>query len=241
MSAQFSPPALGKTNIASWFAIGVKQDINKQGNISSTTHFGFGRISNPDDYSLFKKPSIYVINQEVTHRFKKHWKYSVALSYRWQNKYKAIQPYELDTPKARQEIRVYSRVSYLNSLKKATYSLDYRPEVRFFYNPNFSSAEQQTQFRSRFRGKVSFNLNSSNTHKIIASTELLFSSTLTNSWNNIEYKETRFCLYYSYLLHEQRITFNIGYMNNLLDKSPITDVNYLAFDILVNNPFNNSN
>ena len=90
--AQCSPPGLGKANTASWFAIGLKQNINKKETITSATHFGLGRISNPDNYNLFKKQSIYVINEEIANRFKQNWKLSVALSYRWQNKYKATPP-----------------------------------------------------------------------------------------------------------------------------------------------------
>jgi len=235
--AQFSPPGLGKTNTASWFAIGIKQNLDKNKTMNSTTYFGVGRISNPINYNALYKQSIYVLNEEVTHKFKKHWKYSIAISYRWQNKYKNNIPYGFDTPKARQELRFYSRFSYLNSIKRIDYSFSYRPEIRFFYNPDFTSATENTQFRSRFRGKATLNLNSLNTQKIITTAEFLFSTTKTNSWNKFEYKETRFCLYYSVIFPKQKTTFNIGYMNDLIGKTTITDVHYIAFDILIKNPF----
>lgn len=235
--AQFSPPRLGEANTASWFAIGLEQNIDKNEMISSATHFGLGRISDPDDYNLVKKQSIYVVNEEVSHRFHKNWKYAVALSYRWQNKYMDTPPYALDTPNARQELRIYGRFSYLNSLDQFNYSFSYRPEIRFFYNPDFSTATKNTQFRSRFRGKASFNLNPLNTHKIITTVELLFSTTKTDNWSQFEYQETRLCLYYSVGFPKQKITLNIGYMNNLLGKSSITAVHYLALDIAIKNPF----
>ena len=235
--AQFSLPGLGKANTASWFAIGLEQNLDKNEMISSATYFGLGRVSDPDDYNLVKKQSIYVVNEEVSHRFHKNWKYAVALSYRWQNRYMDTPPYELDTPDARQELRIYGRFSYLNSLGKFDYSFSYRPEIRFFYNPDFSTATKNTQFRSRFRGKASFNLNPLKTQKIITTAELLFSTTKTDNWSKFEYQETRLCLYYSVAFPKQKITLNLGYMNNLLGKSSITDVHYLALDIAIKNPF----
>lgn len=235
--AQFSPPGLGEANTASWFAIGMKQLLNEKETTTSATHLGLGRISNPDAYNPFEKSSIYVVNEEVTHQFRKNWKYSAALSYRWQNKYKDTQPYDLDTPNARQELRIYSRFSYLNSFNKMDYSFSYRPELRFFYNPDFSSATKNTQFRSRFRAKAAFNLNALETHKISTTAEALFSTTRTNSWSSFEYQEIRFCLYYSMKFPKQKLTFNLGYMNDLIGKHSITDVHYLAFDFMINHPF----
>ncbi|MBT2162308.1 DUF2490 domain-containing protein [Zobellia barbeyronii] len=235
--AQFSPPGLGEANTASWFAIGMKQHLNETKTVTSATHLGLGRISNPDAYNPFEKSSIYVVNEEVTHQFRKNWKYSAALSYRWQNKYKDTPPYDLDTPNARQELRIYSRFSYLNSLNKMDYSFSYRPELRFFYDPDFSAATKNTQFRSRFRAKAAFNLNALETHKISTTAEAMFSTTRTNSWSTFEYQEIRFCLYYSITFPKQKLTFNLGYMNDLIGKDSITDVHYFAFDIMINHPF----
>ncbi|WP_458627074.1 DUF2490 domain-containing protein [Winogradskyella sp. PC D3.3] len=148
------------------------------------------------------------------------------MSYRWQHKYKDIPPYALDLPTARQEFRMYSRFSYLNVFNQIDYSFTYRPEIRFFYNPDFSSALKNTQFRSRWRGKAAFNLNSLTTHQVITTAELLCSTTKTNSWSTFEYQETRFCLYYSVAFPKQNITINIGYMNNLIGQSSVTDVQY---------------
>lgn len=235
--AQFTPPGLGKAKTASWFAIGVKQKLNEKGTISSATHLGLGRISDPDNYNLFQKQSIYVLNEEISHRFKEHWAYSIALSYRWQNRYKGTEPYELDDPNARQEIRAYGRLSYLVTFKKMDFAIDFRPEYRRFYDPDFSSATENTQFRSRFRGKMTIGLNSTRTDKLITTTEFLFSTTKTGSWSAFKYKETRLCLYYSHTIPKLKTMFNLGYMNNILGTSSITGVHYLAFDIAIKNIF----
>ncbi|MBU2994856.1 DUF2490 domain-containing protein [Cellulophaga baltica] len=236
--AQFTPPGLGDTNDASWFALGIKQKLNSSGNVVSSTHIGLGRISNPDNYNLFQNPSIYVFNEEISNHFKKHWKYSVALSYRWQNQYNTSAPYELDSENARQEIRAYGRLFYLNSLKNIDYSFSFRPEIRFFYNRNFDSYIEDRQFRTRFRGKMTLNLNNFKTHKLITTAEFLLSATREdNNWNKFGYKEARFSLYYAYTLATLNTTFNFGYMNNLLGKSDLQVVHYLAFDIEIKNPF----
>lgn len=235
--AQISPPGLGEVNIAQWSAIGLKEKLNQKKTITSTTFFGLARISNPDNYNPFEKSSIYVVNQEVAHRFKKHWKYAGALSYRWQNRYLFNNSYQLDFPNARQEIRIYSRISYLAKFPKIDFSLTYRPEFRFFYNSDFTPYLETNQFRSRFRGKMVLQLNSIETQKIIVSTEILFSTSKAPNWNRFEYKESRFCLYYSIAPSNRKIILNIGYMNNLLEKHFVKDAHYLAIDIMFNNPF----
>lgn len=235
--AQFSPPGLGKVNTAEWLAIGIKQALNKKETITSTTFLGTGRTSNPDNYNPFERSAIYVVNEEISHRFKKHWQYSFATSYRWQNNYKPTKPYEADTPKARQETRFYSRLSYLTSFERVGFSITYRPEIRLFYNPNFKLSPEATVFRSRLCAKVSFDINASKTNKLIASAEFLASTTTYRGWNQWKFKESRFCLYYSTTLHNNKIVFNLGYMYNLLLPSFIKDVHYLAFDICFKNPF----
>ena len=235
--AQITPPGLGKVHTASWFALGLKQKLNQEETTTSTTFIGVGRISDPDDYNLVKKPSIYVLNEEIAHRFKKNWEYSFALSYRWQNQYKETEPYHLDTPEVRKEIRYYNRFSYLKKFEKIDFSLTIRPELRFFFDPNFDSAEEKFQFRSRLSGKMAFSINQLKTQKIITTVEFLGAISKTQDWSEFEYKETRLCLYYSLAIPKQKITFNLGYMNNIIGKSKSKDAHYLAFDVIINNFF----
>ncbi len=235
--AQFSPPGLGNTNTAAWFALGMKQKLSSNKKIESATFIGIGTISNPNNYNLFQKPSIYVLNEEITHQFKPNWKYSIATSYRWQNKYNSSPPYALEEPNARQEIRFYSRFTYSKSFRKIKYSLGYRPEIRFFYNPDFTTPTEKLEFRSRLRGKIRLNLNAAKTKKISTSAEILLATSKTTQWNTFQYKESRFCLYYSVTIPKQKITFNMGYMNNVLGKKFNKDVHYLAFDVVFKNPF----
>jgi hypothetical protein len=236
-SAQFTPAGLGDTNDASWFALGLKQKLNSSGSIVSATHLGMGRISNPDNFNLVQNSSIYVVNEEISNHFTDHWKYSGALSYRWQNEYETTAPYNLDSENARQEFRVYGRIFYLNSFKNINYSFSFRPEMRYFYDRNFNTYTEDRQFRTRFRGKMSIGLNELKTHKLITSAEFLFSTTRDSSWSKYEYKEARFAIYYAITIPKLNTTFNFGYMNNFLGKADLKDVHYLAFDIELKNLF----
>ena len=77
----------------------------------------------------------------------------------------------------------------------------------------------------------------------MGSAEALFSITNDSSkgWGKPDYKESRFCLYYCYSPDDFPVTFDIGYMNDLIGYgSHITDASYLAVDIIIKNPFSHS-
>lgn len=97
-SAQISPPGLGLANSASWFAVGVRQELDTLKAWQSVTYIGIGRKSNPDNYNPLAKPAILVMNQEFYHQFHHHWQYSFALSYRRQDEYEKLSPYEHESP-----------------------------------------------------------------------------------------------------------------------------------------------
>lgn len=235
--AQFTPPGLGKVNTAEWFAIGLKQDLNKKETTTSTTYFGVGRTSNPENYNPGERAAIYVINEEIKHKFATHWEYAGALSYRWQNNYKATKPFEFDTPSARQEIRTYSKYSYLTTLDNLDFSFTLRPEFRFFFNPDFSIYNKKYQFRIRLRGKVKINLNKNKTQKIITTEEFLFAMNNTNYWEEFNYTDSRFTLYYSLKLPKQKTTLNVGYMNDIIGDSFSKVTHYFAIDVTLKNLF----
>lgn len=235
-SAQITPPGLGETNAAAWIAIGVKQQMNTSNSLISTTYAGIGRVSTPNNYNLMEKASIYVINEEISHQFLPHWKYSLAASYRWQDKYESFAPYSHATPYARQEIRLYGRYSYLSNTGNLSFSTTIRPELRFFYNPDFSAYSKNEQFRSRFREKMTWNLNSLKHQKLIATVEFLFAVNKDEKWEKFSYNDTRFCIFYS-INPTENLTFDMGYMNDLIGKDFSKDVHYLSVDLILKNPF----
>ncbi|MBC7451567.1 MAG: hypothetical protein H7259_08780, partial [Cytophagales bacterium] len=68
--------------------------------------------------------------------------------------------------------------------------------------------------------------------KLIASYEALFETEKQNNgssscWTTYGYAESRVCLYYSISPKESSFIYNIGYMNDLLGRSPVTSASYL--------------
>jgi hypothetical protein len=237
---QISPPGLGAAKTVSWFAFGVKQELDTLKKWQSMSYIGLGRKSNPNNYNPLFKSSILVLNQEFYHQFHKHWQYSIALSYRRQDQYDDNPPYEHEIPNIEQEFRLYSRFSYILKTSRIKFVPTFREEFRKFYSPNFRNVPEDFQLRSRLRLQLTVTLNAKKTQRLIVSSEQLFSvskETTPNTWTDFNYRESRFSLYYSLAPQSIPFIFSIGYMNNIVGyKSPLS-VNYLAFDIIFVNPF----
>lgn len=240
--AQITPPGMSSTNMASWFAVGIRQELDTipGKGWQSMTYAGIGLKSNPDNYNLVQKPAIFVVNQEFYHQFHHHWQYSIGLSYRRQDKYQDISPYEHLTPSIQQEFRFYSRLSYILKTSRLKFAPTFRQEFRRYFEPNFKNPTEIYQFRSRIRLQLTVNLNTKKTHRLIFSSEQLFSisrTTTPSKWTNFNYRESRFSLYYSYSPEKLPFIVNIGYMNNLVGtKTPTTNHSF-GFDIIIENPF----
>ena len=229
--AQISPPGLGKANTASWLALGVRQWMDSSHTQQSVTYICFCRISNPDYYDPLKKRAILVINEEYHHQFKKHWQYSLALSYRRQNEYATFAPYEAEDPAIKHEFRLYARLTNVQKNDKWKLNSTLRQEFRKFFDPSFHNHEENFQFRSRLREQVGYKLNKK--HQLVLSAEALFSvSKLEKEWNAFEYRESRFCLYHSYSPTTLPFVFNLGYMYNLIGNKALNSVHYIALDVV---------
>jgi hypothetical protein len=238
-NAQISPPGLGSTQTAFWGAIGAKQMLDAKN--TSMTYIGIGRISNPDgDTNPFKKQSLMVLNEEIYHKINTHWQYSYALSYRRQNQYEHESPYERKSPLVHQEFRGYGRISYSVDIGNVKWKSTYRQELRTFYTADFESVDEDFQLRSRFKTQAAVALDNDKEYSLLGSAEALFSiaNDDTQGWGDYEYKESRFCLYYSYAPHSLPVVFDIGYMNDLIGHGHhVKDASYLAFDVILQNVF----
>jgi hypothetical protein len=238
--AQISPPGLGDAHTASWFAIGLRQRLDSANHKQYVAYVGMGRISNPDDYNPVEKNSILVLNQEFYNQFHKHWQYAVALSYRRQYEYESIAPYEKENIPLKQEFRIYSRYSFIWKTNRLKWVTTYRQEFRKFYTEDFQDWVETYQLRSRARTQLTVTLDKYKVHNVVASAEALFSlSKEEGDWNNFAYRESRFCLYYSYAPVTSPLVFNLGYMNNLIGSSSLIDVHYIALDIIWTDPLGN--
>lgn len=238
--AQISPPGLGKAKTASWFAIGLRQNLDSLNKRNALTYFGYGMVSDPEGSSNpFVKQAIMVLNHERYNHFAKHWQYSYALSYRRQNSYSDIEPYHKEG--IDQEFRLYGRISYLLSEGKWKWTNTARQEFRKYFTADFTKADENLQFRTRLKSQLSYDLGPAD-QKLILSAEALFATSLMNypraQWKSFQYKESRFALYYSRKLPNTPLSMDVGYMNNLINNSshPI-DVHYVALDLIWNLPY----
>ena len=228
LSAQISAPGLGNAKTASWFATGFKQKMNE--NWESMTYFGMGRTSE-NALDFIGKPAILVLNQEFYHQLKNNLQYSFALSLRDQK----VQNSENRKTIDQQEIRLYGRLSYAFKGEKFKITPTFRQEFRKFFAPKSLEDAESFAFRSRFRLQLSIDLNQDASKKLILSSEQLFSTekgAVSKEWSDMQYHESRFLAYYSVTPKNSSVTFDIGYMNNLVGRNHPYDVSYLALDIV---------
>lgn len=240
--AQISPPGLGQGHTAAWGALGISRDLDSLKKWRAVSYIGLGRKSNPTNYNPLYKSDIIVLNHEVYWHFHPHWQSSLALSYRRQNAYEGEAPFAAESPAIEQEFRLYSRLSYLLETPRLKLTPTFRQEFRKFFTPAFTPVSENFQLRSRLRLQLSLTLDAHATHRLVVSSEQLFSaSKLTAaaaaSWKPLAYRESRFVGYYSVSPKSLPVTFDIGYMANLLaDVSP-SWVHYLACDAIWKLPY----
>lgn len=235
--AQLSPPGLGSANAAFWSAVGVKQKLDEKN--SSMTYIGMGRISGNEGNNPFSMPSIFVLNEEISNKINASWAYSAALSYRRQNQYD--EGFEqMESAVINQEFRVYGRIKYTVDLGSSKWTTTLRQEVRKFYTEDFAQVPDGLQLRTRLKTQMLFPLDNDRENNIMGSAEALFAiaDDRDSGWGKPAYKESRFCLYYCYSPDELPVTFDVGYMNDLMTHGHHTiDASYLAVDIIIENPF----
>jgi len=229
--AQLSPPGLGDTKAAFWSALGVKQRLDAKDAL--LVYAGVGRVSGPQGSNLFNDPSIAVVNAELYHTLSPSLKYSYALSYRRQDHYDYSLTDYADAPTVTQEFRAYGRVSYSLKASFAKYSLTLRQEVREFFDTGFTPDSNELQLRTRLKAGMAIPLDNHG-NSLTGTAETLFSVTNKNGWDTFGYKESRFCLYYTYAPASAPVVFDVGYMNDLVGQGHgHTDAGYLAIDVVL--------
>lgn len=238
--AQISPPGLGEADAATWFALGLRQDINTKQSIESMTYIGIGAKTIELEGLYDNKPAIFVFNQEFFHEINKSIDLSYAASYRRQMEYEYDSSKNSTQTSTQQEFRIYGRFAYTFKLGKVKFKQTARQEFRHFVDQNFNNTVEPLQFRSRLKSQISFYIDQQNQHKLTAGTEVLFSTSknqTTKDWSDIKYKEARFTLFYTYTPAKTPIAISIGYMNNLIEKHTTHAVHYASVDVVWENPF----
>lgn len=238
--SQISPPGLGTANTASWYALGLRQYMDTTQRWQSVSYIGLGRKSSPDNFSPVSKNGILVFNQEFYHQFHKNYQYSLAVSYRRQDEYSDLSPYDYKANRIKQEFRVYGRFAYSYKINRFKISPIIRQEFRKFYAADFSNVSENFQLRTRTRLQLTMNLDRKNLKKLILNAESLFTVSKENNsekWTGLHYSESRFSFYYSMSLQKIPLTVSIGYMNNLIGIKSPHSVHYFAVDIVFENLF----
>ena len=240
LQAQVSPPGLGDVNAASWMAIGLRQDLNKNKTFESMTYLGYGATSEKDNYALTSKPGIIVLNQEFSNDLTQNLKLSYALSYRNQKEYEIDELSNSEFSKTQQEFRIYSKIAYINKLGRVKLIQTARQEVRRFLDSKWNNTENPLQLRTRLKTQVAVNLDNQQQHILTLGAESLFSSSknnFTKKWSSFKYSESRFTAFYTFRPIEIPIAFTIGYMNNLIEKNTTHSVHYVSLDFVFEDPF----
>ena len=240
-AAQISPPGLGRANNAFWSAVALRQDLDSAEVWQSVSYIGHGRKSNPSDRDLFSKNVIWVLNQEFYKSLRNSWRISFALSYRHQSQFdEADGQYFIAMPAYENEFRYYSRLSKSWKFGRWKIAPTLRQEIRRFYEPGFKEGNERLQFRTRLRLQATYYLSANKVHRIVGGVESLFSGSIYGvkpAGSGFNYRETRLTLYYSIDPQQFPVTFDIGYMNDLIGGPNATSVHYFCVDLIYDDLF----
>jgi hypothetical protein len=242
--SQISPPGLDDTNIATWAALGFSQQLNPKWSL--TAYLGGARVSNPDSWFPLKKQSIAVYNHEFQYKFNPKWQASICSSIRLQNKYEEEFPYEAALQAYRWEIRYYGRLYRKQQIGKWNMTYSFRPEFRTFYSPDWAPSPIPIELRFRLKAQASIPLNTAKSNFLLGANEFL--STIDeytlntpagreHEWSNYQFTEDRLSVYFRHVFKEQDVILDLGVMEQFKTGSDFDAVSYVAFDLLIQNPF----
>jgi len=240
--SQIFPDAVGEAKNAFWLATGFKQDILKTNVplLTSSTSIGIGRKSNPDNFNLFQKHQSFILKESLSVRLKPKWKMSLGLGYYKTRRYHDEAPFELLETPVQHEFRLSVTPTFQWTKNRFSMAANLSQEFRKYFAPKAGSINDDIQFRTRFRLLFSVNLDKEKVHKLVATSEQLFSISKDKNpeqWTDFNYRESRFCFYYSLSPKNWHVTFDLGYMYNLIEGEKRLGVHYLAFDVVVKNLF----
>ncbi|HEV7379619.1 MAG TPA: DUF2490 domain-containing protein [Dyadobacter sp.] len=242
--AQISPPGLDDTNLATWGAVGFSQDLNPKWTL--TAYLGGARVSNPDRWFPLKKQSIAVYNHEFQYKFNPRWQASLCSSIRLQNKYDEEFPYRPADQAYRWEIRYYGRLYNKQQVGKVNMTYSFRPEFRTFYSPDWTPSSTPIELRFRLKAQASIPLNTAKSNFLLGANEFLSTideytlNTPTgreHTWSNYQLTEDRLSVYFRHVFKDQDVILDLGVMEQFKTRSDFDAVSYVAFDLLIQNPF----
>lgn len=231
---QIAPPGLTKKGGASWFAVGVKQQLKKKGS-SVSSYIGLGRVGITNRNNPFQNHSLFVANISYKKSFKSVIFISPYFSYRHQKIY--IESFYNE----KQEFRLGLEIGKLWKLNRLELKSSFKQEVRKFYDASFRNWEESIHLRSRLKLSGNYQLTKSKQHHLSSYVELLFSLKKhihpNIYWEKIKYSDTRLSFFYSYSIPKPNMIFSLGYMIDLIGWKNVSTGNYISLDLVWKNPF----
>ncbi|HWA35246.1 MAG TPA: DUF2490 domain-containing protein [Cyclobacteriaceae bacterium] len=238
-TGQLSPPGLDGARLVSWGAIGFSQQFSNR--FSATIYVGGSAQSDPDNLSTFKKPAIFVLNQETLYQFNTRWQLAFCTSLRQQFVYEEDPPYSFEEPPWRREIRYYLRLFHRYQKGKAAWTFSFRPEYRTFFTPDGDPWASPVQIRLRAKIQVSIPLNESKTNSFVAANEWLGATSEDSQlhWSSFEFTEDRLSTFFRHAFKKPQVFLDLGLMHQLWkdERKNLQYSTYFSFDLLFQNPF----
>lgn len=250
ISSQIGAEAQGG-KLTTWVAVGVDQEMNKKW--MSVTDFGYGRHSDPNNYSAIKRQGLIVITEDMIYSPNKHFQFAFSLGYWRRNFYSDDSPFNSQaSPRTfRNEFRPFQKIYYQHTLNAIKISHIIRTDYRFYFN-QYLNDQWSTPFEFRLRYTESWKIPITGDKKnvFVVIDEVLsaidyWSVSLQKStgqqWSPYQITENRLSVYYRRSLLKQNIDLDIGIMHQYWREKPGTttfNLSYnLMFDIIIKDPF----
>jgi hypothetical protein len=229
--SQISPPGLDDTRAVGWAAVGFSQQIGRRW--QTTVYLGASRESNPDNFSLLRKPAIGVLDINQLYRFNEHWSLAGAVSFRMQNMYFNAPPFDSEDPALRDEVRYYMRVYYRHKVKRISFTYSFRPEYRTYFDRLDRWSPVPYEFRFRLKGQAAVSLNQSGSNQFILGNEIL--SVAEPHFSQYHYTEDRLTTYFRHTFTKPALIVDAGFMYQFLAKEGL--ITHFAVDFIFLDPF----
>ncbi|MGZ3863146.1 MAG: DUF2490 domain-containing protein [Bacteroidia bacterium] len=237
--------------VSLWTALGIDQQISKKW--LSVTDLGFGRHSDPDNFSVLKRQGLNVATQDFIYKANSHWHFTLSFGYWRRNAYDDIRPFDMRAEpfQFRNELRPFQKIYYLHNIGKIKINHVFRTDYRFYYNQDFSDVwGTPFEFRARYLQAWKIPLDPEKKNWFIASDEILsavdqYNGTVARiknaAWSPYQITENRFSVYYRRSFIEKRIDLDFGIMHQYWRERPginTFNISYnLMFDIIIHDPF----
>jgi hypothetical protein len=221
--AQLSPPGLEETRAVAWAAIGVTQQTGARW--QTTVYLGGSRESKSDNFSLFKRFAIGVLDFNELYRINDHWSVAAAVSFRKQGMYDD----ELKEEDLRNEIRYYARLYYRHKINRISFAYSFRPEFRTYY----ASTSVPYTYRFRLKAQASIPLDQSGSNQFVLGDEIL--ALAQPKFENYAYSEDRLTTYFRHTFKKPALIFDVGFMYQFLASEGL--ITHFAVDLIFLDPF----